>query len=132
MSNRKTLPLLLQKQIKKEQDEWCAVCLIAKISEIHHIVPVAVGGTNQRENLVGLCRVCHLAVPGDDPDGYEDEFNIYKDNGGPVWMFCPAFFKLGLDLGGKKMNFEKVYKEYNKHKLRAVRSIRKQYDNSTS
>ncbi len=30
--------------------------------DIHHIIPVAEGGTNELKNLVGLCHGCHVAI----------------------------------------------------------------------
>lgn len=32
--------------------------------EIHHIQPLGAGGTNELDNLVTLCRLCHLKAHG--------------------------------------------------------------------
>lgn len=72
----------------------CEVCKIFVSSEVHHIIPVCDGGTNARKNLVTLCRTCHKYVPGKDPDGYTEEFEIYKKAGGILWHF----FRMGFVL----------------------------------
>jgi 5-methylcytosine-specific restriction protein A len=48
--------------IKREQP-LCAACAkvgrIAATQEIDHIIPLSRGGTNDRSNMIGLCRECH-------------------------------------------------------------------------
>lgn len=39
----------------------CAVCG-APATEVHHLVPVAQGGMNDRANLVALCHACHARI----------------------------------------------------------------------
>ena len=36
--------------------------------EIHHIIPLVDGGTNDEKNLMSLCRSCHAKVHGDRRD----------------------------------------------------------------
>lgn len=33
-----------------------------KRPEIHHVVPVRLGGSNERENLLALCHSCHTVL----------------------------------------------------------------------
>ena len=44
----------------------CERCLKAgryvKVEEVHHIKPLADGGTNDESNLIGLCRKCHAEI----------------------------------------------------------------------
>jgi 5-methylcytosine-specific restriction protein A len=44
----------------------CALCGRAFSShlrpDVHHIVPVRLGGTNDRENLRAICRSCHARI----------------------------------------------------------------------
>lgn len=42
-------------------DGKCAVCGTTEELQRHHIISPLLGGTNARENLVYLCRVCHTA-----------------------------------------------------------------------
>lgn len=37
------------------RDEGCE----GEAVEVHHIVPIELGGTNDNENLISLCEVCH-------------------------------------------------------------------------
>lgn len=50
------IPELMQKQNGK-----CTVCrgFLTKLIEIDHIIPVALGGTNEKTNLQLLCRPCN-------------------------------------------------------------------------
>lgn len=44
----------------------CEICLaigkITPVEEVHHIVPISQGGTNDEENLQSLCQSCHTKV----------------------------------------------------------------------
>ena len=42
----------------------CRLCESKSAVEVDHIVPVALGGTGDLENLRTLCRACHLAETG--------------------------------------------------------------------
>ena len=48
-----------------EQDwmpcEWCA----GKCVDVHHIKPKSLGGKDEIDNLVGLCRDCHNEAHND-------------------------------------------------------------------
>lgn len=47
----------------------------AKKLEIHHIKPIVFGGTDEKENLITLCSVCHKYAPN-----REKEFKEYMDS----------------------------------------------------
>ncbi len=98
----------LREQIIKEHP-FCEVCGIFKTAEIHHIIPMCDGGTSDRNNLVALCEFCHKCAPGKEPDGYVEEFEIYKSAGGILWHF----FRLGFMAAGYKyssLNTKQPYK----------------------
>ncbi len=44
----------------------CAVCerdgRVTAAEEVHHILPLAKGGTHAEENLLALCRSCHSRI----------------------------------------------------------------------
>lgn len=44
----------------------CEMCkrkgLVTPAEEVHHIKPLAQGGTNDEENLMSLCKVCHSEI----------------------------------------------------------------------
>ena len=35
---------------------------VVPVKEVHHIVPLADGGTNEFSNLMSLCKSCHSAI----------------------------------------------------------------------
>ena len=41
---------------------YCVNCGSSEEVDLHHIVPIAKGGTNNIQNIVPLCRKCHMAV----------------------------------------------------------------------
>lgn len=53
----------IRKRYVKEHP-LCEHCLeagvIKPVQEVHHIVPLSLGGTNDESNLVSLCRSCHM------------------------------------------------------------------------
>lgn len=44
----------------------CEMCLkegrYVPVEEVHHIVPLSEGGTNDESNLMSLCRSCHAKI----------------------------------------------------------------------
>lgn len=41
---------------------YCEKCKTVRSREIHHLVSLSSGGTNDRLNLVALCKKCHTAI----------------------------------------------------------------------
>jgi ssDNA-binding Zn-finger/Zn-ribbon topoisomerase 1 len=53
-------PKELKQQVRREQKGICADCGgKPKKLEIHHIIPQSMGGSDTRDNAVGLCPECH-------------------------------------------------------------------------
>lgn len=53
-------PLEIKKQVRKEQRNICAMCgRKVKKLQIHHRIPQSLGGSDTRENAIGLCSDCH-------------------------------------------------------------------------
>jgi len=54
---------------KIKENPLCEECLkvgiIKAAEEVHHILPLADGGTSERSNLISLCRSCHLKAHGE-------------------------------------------------------------------
>jgi len=50
----------LRKQVLIEEP-LCRICGKAISIHVDHIIPLFMGGSNERENLQGLCKACHLA-----------------------------------------------------------------------
>lgn len=46
-----------------KRDNWqCANCGDEEPLEVHHIIPLLMGGTNTLANLITLCRFCHRSL----------------------------------------------------------------------
>jgi 5-methylcytosine-specific restriction endonuclease McrA len=53
-------PEWLKKLIRKEQGNCCDWCgKKVKKLQIHHIIPQSMGGSDGKNNAVGLCNDCH-------------------------------------------------------------------------
>lgn len=48
-----------RKAVRERTKGKCAKCLVGAIDQIHHIRAVMDGGTNDLDNLVGICGACH-------------------------------------------------------------------------
>src|SRR5689334_13188418 len=59
---RQPIPPSLYQYLVIERRGVCSLCHEDIISHIHHIVPVAEGGTSKYENLIPLCASCHSKV----------------------------------------------------------------------
>jgi 5-methylcytosine-specific restriction endonuclease McrA len=51
--------LIIREHVMEEQDYICECGEDAKV--VHHILPLSCGGTNDRDNLEGVCKKCHRA-----------------------------------------------------------------------
>lgn len=50
-----------QMQIKKSMNEgMCHRCGATERLELHHMIPIDLGGTNDKRNLIILCHACHM------------------------------------------------------------------------
>ncbi len=49
----------IKDQIRQEQNGCCAACGKKCKTQIHHIIPQGMGGSDERVNGVGLCADCH-------------------------------------------------------------------------
>lgn len=47
---------------KKGQADGCAVCGTMSNLQVHHVVPIAIGGRETRENTLTLCNWCHRII----------------------------------------------------------------------
>lgn len=45
---------------------FCELCfqkgILVPVEEVHHILPLAEGGTNDKDNLISLCKSCHSRI----------------------------------------------------------------------
>lgn len=69
MHNRKHLSTSAKASVVRRQEYLCAECahdLDGVKVEFDHILPLALGGTNDLENFQALCRPCHREKTGGD------------------------------------------------------------------
>lgn len=49
-----------------KEHPFCEECfrkgIMIAVEEVHHIKPLSEGGTNNKENLISLCKSCHARV----------------------------------------------------------------------
>ena len=93
---RVRIPKALARQIVAEQGGLCCTCgcgltegtLTASDPEIHHLIPVASGGGNDRANLRALCWACHHWLPEEcarrDPTGAYERYRASRGRLGLV------------------------------------------------
>lgn len=53
---------ILATKIRKRDNHWCLYCRDARGISVHHMLPTRLGGTDDEENLVTLCRSCHCFI----------------------------------------------------------------------
>lgn len=52
----------IQTHILNRDNHRCRICGSEKNLTVHHMIPVAVGGTSEDWNLITLCHTCHMKV----------------------------------------------------------------------
>jgi len=52
---------ILRNQILKRDGYRCRICGRTHHLQVHHIIPLSRGGSNDPSNLITLCVVCHAA-----------------------------------------------------------------------
>ena len=67
-----------------DQEYKCIICIICKdllppTSQIDHILPLYQGGSNDRENLQGLCSPCHDTKTTQDSNDYNFKISALYD-----------------------------------------------------
>ena len=64
-----------------EYGDECSLCGATKNLEIHHIVPISKGGTNETENLAILCDKCNSKIRNRIVPIIENQFEITQFGG---------------------------------------------------
>ncbi len=61
---------------------FCEECyekgILVPVAEVHHVIPLADGGTNERSNLRSLCRACQLKAHGERGALKKREYKLAK------------------------------------------------------
>ena len=53
-----------RKHLINKYGNACKFCGYTGMLEVHHIIPVCDGGTNDLDNLILLCELCHCEAHG--------------------------------------------------------------------
>lgn len=71
--------VIVRKKVLIRDSYSCQKCKVedntGRTLEIHHIIPVVYGGTDELDNLLTLCRVCHKYAPNN-----KEKFIEYMDS----------------------------------------------------
>lgn len=55
---------------------FCEKCyengVLVEVEEVHHIKPLAEGGTHERSNLISLCKSCHARIHAERGDRWHN------------------------------------------------------------
>lgn len=70
----------LRKEVLQRDGHQCANCGVESELEVHHIVPVGQGGTNEKTNLLTLCSGCHSRAHGRNPERETPKSRSQGDN----------------------------------------------------
>ena len=54
--------LKAKKKCKELADNMCEICYSKDKLDVHHVIPVEEGGTDDQDNLICLCRHCHKVI----------------------------------------------------------------------
>ncbi len=57
--SRKRIPEAIESKLLVESRNTCCICWRSREVQIHHIIPVALGGDNSESNLMVACLNCH-------------------------------------------------------------------------
>jgi 5-methylcytosine-specific restriction endonuclease McrA len=59
------IPTATRRAVYRREGYACALCERPDVIHIHHVRPRSLGGTNDMDNLIALCPVCHAIAHGD-------------------------------------------------------------------
>ena len=109
----------LTEKEKAEVGTKCANCLSEKELEYHHIVPIALGGSNLITNFVCLCSKCHETIHTGIPGiSYSNLVKNGMDKsevkiGRPQTTIKDLNPDLIIDIKEKRLNITDIGRKYN-------------------
>jgi len=69
------IPTTTRRAVYRREDYACALCERPDVIHIHHVRPRSMGGTNELDNLIALCPVCHAIAHGEYELNYQFPFD---------------------------------------------------------
>ena len=77
-THRRGVEPILREYVVNRDNRLCRACMKeASELQVHHIVPVSHGGSDDKMNLITLCNLCHARVHQEGCELYSDFFNTY-------------------------------------------------------
>ena len=77
-THRRGVEPALREYVVTRDNRLCRACMkVIPELQVHHIVPVSNGGTDEKTNLITLCNMCHVRVHQEGYEKYFDFFNTY-------------------------------------------------------
>jgi len=59
------IPIAVRRAVYRREDYACALCERPGVIHVHHVKSRSMGGTNDLDNLIALCPVCHAIAHGE-------------------------------------------------------------------
>lgn len=80
-SHKRYVPNKMKRQVQSDQEHKCNVCseLLTATSEIDHIIPLFMGGSNLRNNLQALCQSCHSKKTLEESIGLYEKCCLFRN-----------------------------------------------------
>jgi len=91
---------------RKVKSKWCKACKMKPASEVHHIIARCAEGGNEEENLIDLCRECHLKSP----NGHENMNNFITWGGSEYFTLYGIIKTLFVTEYPDKNIYKKIFK----------------------
>ncbi len=88
MSNGRTQSALMR--IVRNEHERCELCGSGRDLQVHHIIPVVLGGPDVEENLIVVCAGCHAKLT---PHGLLSSMGIERVRSSPFRELQYQFYK---------------------------------------
>ncbi len=52
----------MKKRLIAQNGNFCQTCWQVKPLIAHHVMPLAIGGSDDEENIILVCRECHMEI----------------------------------------------------------------------
>lgn len=131
---------VFRRKMKERLENSCCNCGSEENIEYHHIVPLALGGSNNMTNIVPICHRCHKAAHhGRHISEYADKSNSGRKPKAPIEKSAKVFdMFIGGEIGTRKCKQLLGYsertqiinrKEFVKYlKFKGIRKVRNNID----
>lgn len=97
LATRRAVAESTKKRVAASQRWQCSACkeLLPSTFQVDHIMPLAVGGSNEVSNLTAMCPGCHAEKTQDEHvrvDAYRDIMKQLKNTSGSACWHCGSVY----------------------------------------